>query len=99
FDGLVERYDPLNRLLSMGLDRRWRRAAAGAVRVGPGERVLDLGCGTGDLSTEILRASPGALVVGVDLSRPMLGRARARVRRAGFVQGSAFALPFAPGSF
>ena len=49
FDGLVDRYDLLNRLISLGLDGTWRRAAIRAVRPQPGDRVLDLGCGTGDL--------------------------------------------------
>ena len=49
FDRIAPRYDAMNRLLTAGLDQRWRRAALHAAGVGPGDRVLDLACGTGDL--------------------------------------------------
>jgi demethylmenaquinone methyltransferase / 2-methoxy-6-polyprenyl-1,4-benzoquinol methylase len=110
FDGLVERYDLLNGLLSLGLDRRWRRAALRAAALRPGDRVLDLGCGTGDLA---LAAARTASVTGLDLSHRMLLRARQKARQtardgAGFpdarpalelVCASAFDLPFADGRF
>lgn len=94
FDDIVERYDLLNSLLSFGLAAVWRRTAAR--QVDGLARVLDLGCGTGDLvrSTGVERA------VGVDVSERMLRRARARVgAEARLVQGSAFALPFADDAF
>ena len=92
FDEIVERYDVLNSLLSLGLDRRWRRRVAGSVQVEGGDRVLDLGCGTGKLG-DLLADS--AEVVGLDLSHGMLKRAREQIgHRMGFVQGSAFRLPF-----
>lgn len=94
FDRLVGRYDLLNSLLSLGLDRRWRRAAARAGRVRSGDVVLDLGTGTGALGAGLEEAG---LVVGVDLSLPMLRVARRRGLRA--VQGSAFALPFPDRAF
>jgi demethylmenaquinone methyltransferase / 2-methoxy-6-polyprenyl-1,4-benzoquinol methylase len=97
FDDVVDRYDLLNDLLSLGLDRRWRRRAAGAIRVHPRDRVLDLGCGTGRLGMAV---SSRARVVGVDVSFGMLSRAR---RDSGgalrLVQGSAFRLPFADEAF
>lgn len=103
FDGLVERYDLLNGLLSLGLDRRWRRATLRAARLLPGDRVLDLGCGTGDLA---LAAARTASVTGVDVSHRMLLRAREKASAAGggwpaleLVRGSAFELPFADGRF
>jgi demethylmenaquinone methyltransferase/2-methoxy-6-polyprenyl-1,4-benzoquinol methylase len=97
FDDVVERYDLLNDLLSLGLDRRWRRRTAGAIRVRPGGRVLDLGCGTGRLAMAV---SPRARVVGVDVSLGMLSRARRDAGRSLLlVQGSAFQLPFAEGAF
>jgi demethylmenaquinone methyltransferase/2-methoxy-6-polyprenyl-1,4-benzoquinol methylase len=100
FDGLAQRYDVVNDVLSLGLDRWWRRATAGAVRVPAGSRVLDLGCGTGLLGR---RLAGRARVIGLDVSLEMLLRARSR--RAGrqpglgFVQGSAFRLPFADATF
>lgn len=97
FDGIVGHYDVLNSVLSLGLDRRWRRRTANAVRVEGGDRVLDLGCGTGKLGDLL---ADKAEVVGLDLSHEMLKRAREQLgHRMGFVQGSAFRLPFPGGSF
>jgi demethylmenaquinone methyltransferase/2-methoxy-6-polyprenyl-1,4-benzoquinol methylase len=100
FDDLVGRYDLVNDLLSMGLDRWWRRRAAHAVPLLPGDRVLDLGCGTGRLA-ELL--APRADVAGVDVSIEMVRAARARGRKSSarlhYLQGSAFALPFDDGVF
>jgi demethylmenaquinone methyltransferase/2-methoxy-6-polyprenyl-1,4-benzoquinol methylase len=96
FDDVAQRYDLINRLLSFGLDRRWRRAAAGAVSPTSGP-VLDLGCGTGDLG---LLLAGSAIVVGVDLSHAMLLEARRKSGdRLRLVEGSAFALPFPDGAF
>lgn len=104
FDDIVERYDAVNTLLSLGLDRRWRRVAVGAAAVGPGRRILDLGCGTGDLSLAVARV--GGAPVGVDVSARMLEAAARRAdgrqgtaQAVRLVQGSAFRLPFADGAF
>src|SRR5262245_20528495 len=100
FDGLVPRYDLVNDVLSMGLDRWWRRAVVSALDLRPSDRVLDLGCGTGVLTSAV--AARSAIVVGVDVSAAMLGRARQRLGgRTGvaLVQGSAFRLPFRDGTF
>ncbi len=78
FDGLAERYDLLNDVLSLGQDRRWRRVVARAVGAGPGERVLDLAAGTGTSSRAFTGA--GAQCVACDFS---LGMLRAGQRRAG----------------
>lgn len=91
FDRIAPRYDALNRVLSLGLDRRWRRRALDAIAIGPGDRVLDLACGTGDLGE--LAAARGARVIGVDFARGMLAGAQARLPRLAFVQGDAAALP------
>ena len=97
FDGLVERYDLLNDVLSFGLDRWWRRAAAAALQAAPGDRALDLGCGTGRLGALLSARHP---VTGLDVSFAMLRRARRRsAGRLALVQGSAFRLPFADGAF
>lgn len=91
FDRIAPRYDRLNRLLTAGLDQRWRRLAVAAVAVGPRDRVLDLACGTGDFSE--LAARRGARVVGVDFARQMLRGARRRAVAAQLVQGDAARLP------
>lgn len=97
FDGLVGPYDFLNSVLSLGLDGHWRRTTSGALAARPGERVLDLGCGTGKLGRAVGR---GPVVVGVDLSGRMLERARRGPGRGlHLVQGSAFRLPFRTGAF
>ncbi len=95
FDRIAPRYDLMNRLLTFGLDQRWRRVALEAVAIGSGDLVVDLACGTGDLSE--LAAKRGARVVGVDFAREMLRGASARRVGAALVQGDALALPFASG--
>ncbi len=72
FDQIAERYDRLNRILSLGLDRGWRRRAVRALELRPGDRVLDLATGTGDLAFEIARSGAEIEVVGVDPSVGML---------------------------
>ena len=76
FDRIAPRYDLLNRLVSLGLDQGWRRLALRLARVGPGDRVLDLACGTGDLSEQA--HDLGAQVLGIDFAREMLRGASAR---------------------
>jgi demethylmenaquinone methyltransferase / 2-methoxy-6-polyprenyl-1,4-benzoquinol methylase len=76
FDRIARRYDLLNRLLSLGLDQRWRRRTVSALELRPGQRVLDLATGTGDLALAMLRACPGLEVIGLDPSVAMLARAR-----------------------
>jgi demethylmenaquinone methyltransferase/2-methoxy-6-polyprenyl-1,4-benzoquinol methylase len=96
FDRIAPVYDAMNRLMTAGLDRRWRRDAAAAV-VGHGDRVLDVCCGTGDLA--LAAAEAGGEVTGLDFSEPMLARARAKAPQIEWVEGDALALPFADGSF
>ena len=95
FERIAPRYDAMNRLLTAGLDQRWRRAALAAIGVGPRDRVIDLACGTGDLC-ELARRR-GARVVGVDFARGMLAGARRRGVGAALVQGDAAGLPLADG--
>ena len=93
FDGLAERYDLLNDVLSLGQDRRWRRVVARAVGAGPGERVLDLAAGTGTSSRAFTGA--GAQCVACDFSMGMLqAGARKPATRVSFAAGDALALPF-----
>ena len=96
FDRIAPRYDALNRLLTVGLDQRWRRIALDAIAVGPGDLVLDLACGTGDLAEQA--SDRGATVVGVDFSREMLRGAMRRGIASAWVQGDAEGLPVPDGS-
>jgi demethylmenaquinone methyltransferase/2-methoxy-6-polyprenyl-1,4-benzoquinol methylase len=96
FDRIAPVYDAMNRAMTLGLDRKWRRAAAEAV-VRPGDRVLDACCGTGDLALAGERA--GGRVVGVDFSERMLERARRKSSSVEWVRGDALGLPFADRTF
>jgi len=97
FDGVAKRYDLTNTVLSFGQDRGWRRATRTALGLRPGERVLDVGAGTG-ISTEELGRS-GAYAVGVDLSVGMLQAGRGSGRSVPLVGGDALRLPFPDASF
>lgn len=88
FDRIAGRYDFTNRVITLGLDVRWRRRAVAALGLDPGSVVLDLACGTGDLCRETTRA--GMVPIGVDLSLGMLGAARTD---APLLQGDALGLP------
>jgi demethylmenaquinone methyltransferase/2-methoxy-6-polyprenyl-1,4-benzoquinol methylase len=79
FDGIARRYDLLNHLLSLSLDRRWRRAAAAELAGAAPGIVLDLCGGTGDMTLAVRRAAPGAFVVCCDFSHGMLERAAAKL--------------------
>jgi demethylmenaquinone methyltransferase / 2-methoxy-6-polyprenyl-1,4-benzoquinol methylase len=97
FDRIAPIYDAMNRVMTAGLDLRWRRLAATEV-VRPGDRVLDAACGTGDLALADHRA--GALeVTGLDFSTRMLERARRKAPGIRFVDGDMLALPFDDGDF
>lgn len=100
FDGIARFYDRLNSVMTAGMHHRWRARAADLARVGPGDRVLDVATGTGDLAIE-LRGRVGAAgeVVGVDFSEAMLELARAKAPGIRFEQGNALALPYADGEF
>jgi demethylmenaquinone methyltransferase / 2-methoxy-6-polyprenyl-1,4-benzoquinol methylase len=79
FDRVARIYDPLNSIMTVGLHHRWRTRAADLAAVGPGDRVLDVACGTGDLALELAaRVGPAGEVVGCDFSERMLELARAK---------------------
>jgi len=100
FDAIADRYDLLNRILSLGVDQGWRRLTVEAARIEGEARVLDLATGTGDLALMIARRHPGARVVGVDPSPKMLAVGRGKVEAAGLsgrvsmLPGDAHSLPF-----
>jgi demethylmenaquinone methyltransferase / 2-methoxy-6-polyprenyl-1,4-benzoquinol methylase len=104
FAGIAGRYDLLNHLLSGNIDKRWRRTVARTLEssLNEGSRVLDVACGTGDLSLVLARAGK-AQVVGLDFCRPMLEIARQKAagdsRAVPFVEGDALRLPFADETF
>ena len=101
FARISPRYDLLNHLLSANVDKRWRRAVTRKVRTllpAEGAQVLDVACGTGDLSIALFE-NTGAKVVGLDFCRPMLERAAKKNRRLPFVEGDALRLPFEEGAF
>lgn len=107
FDGIAPDYDRLNHLMSLGVDRSWRRRALKEI-LSPGteQRILDIACGTGDFSLEIARRmDAGGHVTGVDLSEGMLAVMREKVAEEGLseriscLQGDAEALPFPDGGF
>jgi demethylmenaquinone methyltransferase/2-methoxy-6-polyprenyl-1,4-benzoquinol methylase len=99
FGTIAARYDLITRLLSFGQDQRWKRRLLDLAGVHDGTRVLDLACGTGDLSA--LAAARGAAVVGLDFSLPMLRRAQAKSTTAGvrWVEADLGVLPLQGASF
>ena len=105
FTAVPPSYDLINHLASLGMDIRWRRLAAEVCLQEKPRRILDLGCGTGDLTISLARlADEGTEITGLDYSQPMLERARKKAARAGvggrikFVHGEATRLPFDDGT-
>jgi demethylmenaquinone methyltransferase/2-methoxy-6-polyprenyl-1,4-benzoquinol methylase len=106
FDAIAGRYDALNRYLSFGLDRRWRRRAVESLGLTGRERVLDVCAGTAELAVEAVRSVSGQAreVVAVDFAGEMLRLGRDKVARLGlsarirFARGDAMRLPLAGAS-
>ncbi|MSP25396.1 MAG: ubiquinone/menaquinone biosynthesis methyltransferase [Myxococcales bacterium] len=105
FDRIAPRYDMLNRVLSLGLDRGWRRALVRALARAAEGPLLDVATGTADVALALARAYPDARIVGVDTSREMLAVGAAKVARAGLTEriqlrvADAAALSFERGDF
>ena len=97
FDRIAPMYDVMNRVMTAGLDVRWRRLTAEAA-VRRGDRVLDAACGTGDLALADVKAGAGR-VTGLDFSAEMLARARKKSASIEWIQGDMLALPFAAETF
>ncbi|GIV57373.1 MAG: bifunctional demethylmenaquinone methyltransferase/2-methoxy-6-polyprenyl-1,4-benzoquinol methylase UbiE [Bacteroidetes bacterium] len=104
FDAIAPRYDLLNRILSFGIDRRWRRQAIEMLREHQPRRILDVATGTADLAIEALTLEPEK-VVGVDISEEMLRVGREKIERLGLTdritlrRGDAERLPFSDAQF
>jgi demethylmenaquinone methyltransferase/2-methoxy-6-polyprenyl-1,4-benzoquinol methylase len=100
FDAIAHRYDFLNRVLSLGIDRGWRRKTVDALALEAGARALDLATGTADLAIAIAKSHDDATVVGIDPSANMLEVGRKKVSASGLaprielIEGDAQALPF-----
>lgn len=105
FDGIAARYDLLNRIISLGIDQRWRKKTVASLEIGAEARVLDLATGTADLAIMVARTHPAAQLVGLDPSRNMLAVGTRKVKEAGLddrvtlVEGDAESLPFPDSSF
>ena len=100
FDRIAGVYDLMNSLMTAGLHHRWRRRAADLARVGPGNDVLDVASGTGDLAIELsTRVGAGGSVIGSDFSEQMLDRARVKAPQLEWQQANALALPYEEGRF
>ncbi len=101
FAAIAPRYDLMNRLMTFGRDRVWRRTTVELCAVPKGGRLLDVATGTGDIAYEALRRDPQLRVRGVDLTREMMlyGRAKRRGLAFPFIEGDALTLPFADTTF
>jgi demethylmenaquinone methyltransferase / 2-methoxy-6-polyprenyl-1,4-benzoquinol methylase len=104
FDRIAGFYDVMNSVMTAGLHHTWRRRAVDLACVAPGDRVLDVATGTGDLALELAaRVAPGGEVIASDFSEAMLARARAKGDGAAvavrFEWANAMALPYADATF
>lgn len=105
FDRISPKYDRLNHLLSLNVDKIWRRKTAKAVAKCQPKNILDLATGTADLAIAIAKRNPQAHIVGMDISEKMLEIGKEKVKRQGFESqielrlGDAASLPFDDNSF
>ena len=104
FARIAPRYDATNRILTAGLDERWRKRAIALLQPPRGGTILDLCCGTGDVVFHLLRTDPSLHVSGIDFCAPMLDGARARAPKesrgdARFLEGDVMSLPFEDATF
>lgn len=106
FARIAPRYDATNRVMTVGMDERWRKRAIALLAPPKDGRILDLCCGTGDVVFQLLRTDPTLSVTGIDFCAPMLDGARTRLNtlhlteeRAKFIEGDVMSLPFGDASF
>lgn len=101
FGRIAPRYNLMNRLMTAGLDLRWRRLAISEAHLPPGGRLLDLATGTGDIALMTLKGDPSLQVMGTDFSLAMMriGQERAGGNRVGWCGADALQLPFQDSTF
>ena len=100
FDRIARVYDRMNSVMTAGLHHQWRRRAADLADVGPGDKVLDVATGTGDLAMELARrVGPSGQVIASDFSEEMLAVARAKAPELRFEWANALELPYPTGAF
>ena len=106
FDNIAPTYDKLNHVLSMNVDRLWRRHALKEIVDGSAQRILDVACGTGDSTVSVARAAgEGSTVTGVDISEGMMALVRGKAEKAGVADridlevADGEALPYGDGTF
>jgi demethylmenaquinone methyltransferase/2-methoxy-6-polyprenyl-1,4-benzoquinol methylase len=97
FATIADRYDLITAVLSYGQDARWKAKLVSLARVQPGERALDLACGTGDIAFAV--AAQGARTIGLDITHRMLQLGKAKSNRVRFVTGDMTSLPLTAASF
>jgi demethylmenaquinone methyltransferase/2-methoxy-6-polyprenyl-1,4-benzoquinol methylase len=105
FDNIAPAYDFMNRAMTLGIDRNWRKKVVKAVAAATPSAILDVATGTGDLAIQLAKANPQAQLTGIDLSEGMLEVGRRKVAQANLDnritlrQADCLALPFADASF
>lgn len=105
FDNIAPAYDFMNRAMTLGIDRSWRRKVVETAAAAGPAAILDVATGTGDLAIQLARAIPAATVTGIDLSEGMLAVGRRKLKECGLdsrvtlSQGDCLSLPFPDGSF
>ena len=104
FTRIAPNYDIINRLIALGQDRRWRREALARAHLSPGDIVLDVATGTGDVALMASAHQPNVRVIGVDVTPAMLDRAREKAQahpgaNPGWALGDGLALPFQNDAF
>lgn len=104
FNQVPDKYDYLNRVMTLGLDEPWRRKAVNMIRQEKPQRLMDLGSGTGDMALHMASEMPDATVVAYDFSAPMLEVAKKKaseknIKNVDFVEGDAAEMPFEDNSF
>lgn len=99
FARIAPRYDVMNRLMTAGLDGRWRHELLERAQLGVGDRVLDIGTGTGDIAFEVTQRYPGATAIAADYTFEMMDAGKKKGRVLKFNAADTLQLPYADGTF